>query len=848
MIPLALRLARRELRGGVRGLRIVLACLALGVAAIAAVGSLRAGIEQGLAEQGSQLLGGDLEVEGGSQPLPDTLRTWLQARGARLSDVETLRTMLTAGNGQRALVELKAVDAAWPMAGAASFDPPQSVAAALAPQNGPSGNGVYGLAVDRLLLPRLGLAPGSVVTLGQTSFVVRAVLTNEPDRVANPAVLGPRVLVSAAALPATALIQPGAFVDHRLRAVLARGQNAEATADALRAAFPNAGWRLRTARNASPGLLQFIDQTSLFMTLVGLTSLLVGGIGVANGVRAWLEARAPSVAILRCVGASAGLVFAVCAIQVMALSAAGVAIGLVVGALLPFVAAAALHNMLPVQPVTGIFAAPLIQAAAYGLLTAASFALWPLARAMQIAGAALFRDALQPTPVRLRGSLLAINVALGAALVALTVATAANRGFAIGFCVTALATLALFRAGGWAVSWLAARLPASRAPWGRSPWARLGIGNLHRPGNATPLMLMSLGLGLSTLASVALIQGNISGQISEQMPRDAPSFFFIDIQNDQMDQFRTVLAGQPGVSDIAEVPSLRARLVAVDGVPADQVHATPDTSWALRGDRGLTYAGAEPNGTRLVAGKWWPADYAGPPLVSFDASLAKGWGVHIGSVIRVNVLGRDIDLRVENLRDIAWRTLGLNFTMVASPGLLEHAPHTHIATVRVTPDAQAGVLRAVTDAMPNVSGIRVADVLAAVSTLLGQLGAALAATGSITLAAGGLVLAGAVAAGQRRRIHEAVILKSVGATRAQIRGAWLVEFGVLGVVAGLIAGMVGTAASFAVMHYVMHTDWLFLPGTLAVTVFSCVALMLAFGYAGTALALRAKVAPLLRNE
>jgi len=286
----------------------------------------------------------------------------------------------------------------------------------------------------------------------------------------------------------------------------------------------------------------------------------------------------------------------------------------------------------------------------------------------------------------------------------------------------------------------------------------------------------------------------------------------------------------------------------VKGVPVDKVHVSPDTSWGLRGDRGLTYAAVPPAGTRIVAGDWWPADYDGPPLVSFDANLAHGWGVGIGDVIRVNVLGRDIDLRIASLRDIAWRTLALNFTMVASPGLLQHAPHTHIATVRVAEPDQGRLLRVVTDTLPNVTGIRVEDVLAAVAALLDQVAAALAATGSLTLLAGALVLVGAVAAGQRRRTQEAVILKALGATRRQIRAAWMVEFGALGLAAGGIAALVGTIASFGVARYIMHIDWVFLPGTLAGTLIASLAMMLVFGYAGTAAALRAKAAPMLRNE
>jgi putative ABC transport system permease protein len=386
------------------------------------------------------------------------------------------------------------------------------------------------------------------------------------------------------------------------------------------------------------------------------------------------------------------------------------------------------------------------------------------------------------------------------------------------------------------------------APASRFPAIRLGVGNLYRPGAPTSSLLLSAGVGLSTLAAVALIQGNMQHQIADQMPANAPSFFFIDIQNDQLPRFESIVHAQPGVQEMHQVPSLRARIVAVKGVPVDKAVTTPDTAWALRGDRGLTYAATPPEGTRLVAGAWWPPDYDGPPLVSIDANMAKGWNVGIGDIIRVNVLGRDIDLKIGNLRNIAWQSLGINFFMVVSPGLLAHAPHTHIATVRIADAGQGDLLRAVTDALPNVTGIRVEDVLATIAALLDQIAAAMTVTGALTLLAGTLVLIGAVAAGQRRRVREAVILKTLGATRGQLRAAWLTEFGLLGLVAGVIAGVVGSVASFGVSHYIMHTDWIFLPVTLIYTLAGALALMLLFGYAGTAAALRARPAPLLRNE
>lgn len=837
-MSLAFRLARRELRGGARGLWVVLLCLALGVAVIAAVGTLRSAVDAGLAADASRILGGDLEIESGSNPFPDELRPWLQARGGKVSTITQMRSMLVAPSGDRQLIELKAVDDAWPLIGAPRMAPVQTLPEALAMRDG-----LPGLLADPIVLDRLGLKTGDTVRLGTARFRVSGALTFEPDRVATPSLFGPRVLIAADHLDATGLVSPGAIVRNAVRVVLAQpAATATVTAD-LRSAFPDRGWRIRDPSEAAPAIRRFMNQMTLFLTLAGLTSLLVGGIGVANGVRAWLDARARSIATLRCLGASSGLVFSVCLIQVMALAGAGIVAGLAIGASLPVLGAWLLRDLLPVPPVLGLYPGPLGLAALYGVLIALCFAIWPLGRAARIPGAALFRDALMPERTRPAPVLIVANVALAAALIGLTVAVASDRVFAAWFCSAAAGTMLLFRLGSMALT------RAARAvPYLSNPWLRLGITNLHRPGTPAPMLLLSVGLGLSTLAAVALIQGNIRQEILSQLPAQAPSFFFVDIQNDQMAAFEALVNAQPGLRDLHHVPSLRARIVAVKGVPAEQVQTTPDTAWALRGDRGLTYSVTPPADTRLVEGTWWPADYAGPPLVSFDAKIARGWGIGLGDTIRVNVLGRDIDMKIASLREIAWQSLSLNFVMVASPGLLSSAPHTNIATVRIDGPHQAGLLRAVTDALPNVTGVRVEDVLSALAVLLDQVAAALAATGALTLVTGAIVLVGAMAAGQRRRTREAVILRSLGATRAQVRSAWLVEFGILGLAAGCVAGVVGSAASYAVAHYILHTQWVFLPGTLILTLAGSLVLMLVFGYVGTAAALRAKPASMLRNS
>jgi putative ABC transport system permease protein len=813
-------------------LRIVLACLALGVAAIAAVGSLNSAVERGLRTQGRVLLGGDLAIDGGAEPLPAALRAWLAARDARVSQVVTMRSLLVAPSGDRALIDLKAADAAYPLVGAVALDPPMPLARAL--------DG--GVVADPLLLGRLRVKPGDTVRIGQANLVLRAGLTSEPDRAAG-ALLGPRVIIGGASLAATGLVQPGSLLSYELRAVLPAGADTAGVVAAIRRNFPDTGWRIRTASEPPQGLERAIEQTGLFLTLVGLSSLLVGGIGVATGVRAWLDGRARTIAVLRCLGAEERVIFTMILIQVLGLCAVGVAIGVLVGAALPAVAIAVFGDSLPVPASIGVYPAPLGLAAIYGMLTAGAFALWPLGRAARIPGAALFRDAILPDGTRPRPRVVAACGLAVACLVGLVVLGAADRRFALSFCGCALATLAIFRAGAWGI--MAA---ARRSRVARPPWLRLGIANLHRPGSATPLLTVALGLGLATLATVALIQANIRESLLQDLPVDAPSFFFIDIQNAQLATFLKLAQSQPGVRDVHEVPSLRARIVALRGVPVDRVHVAPDSQWALRGDRGLTYSAALPRGSTLAAGPWWKADYAGPPLLSIDADLARGWGVGIGDTLRANVLGRDIDFRIANTRHVNWRGMAINFTMVASPGLLERAPHMHIATLRVPAGGDAALLRAVTDALPNVTGISVADIIATVAGIVGKLATALAAAGAVTLASGALVLAGAVSAGQRRRLEDSVVLKTLGATRGQIQASWLVEFGCIGAAAGSIAALLGGLASFAMMRMVLHAPWRLMPGAMAASILGCVALMMVFGWAGTASVARRRPAAFLRQR
>ena len=834
----ALRFAGRELRGGLKGFRIFLACLMLGVAAIAAVGSLTAAILAGLGQNAQAMLGGDIELRRGQRPVTPEVAARLAPIAAARSDTVEMRAMAIRADGEsRSLVQLKAVDAAYPLYGSVTLAGGGDLPSALARRDG-----APGCVVEQSLAIKLDLHPGDRIRIGETRCVLADLIEHEPDRAVEGLNFGPRLMIAADALPDTKLIQPGSLVEYRLRLALKPGETVRADSAALAAQFGSDGWRVRDATQVSPPVERFVERIGLFMTLVGLTALLIGGVGVGNAVAAYLASKSSVIATLKCLGAPARVIFATYLALVLVLAAGGIVIGIAVGALAPWGAKAGFGSLLPLPIALGIYPAPLAIAFLFGLLTALAFSLWPLGRARAVRAASLFRDAISPAAARPGiGILLAIAVAV-LLLAALAVATAPNHALAFWFVLAALACFIAFRLAGAGLVRLAG-LGRDVA----SPRLRLALGNLRRPGAPTVSVVLSLGLGLTVLVTVALIQANLVREVAQRLPRAAPTFFFIDIQPDQVEAFDRILASSPGVSDERRVPSLRGRITAIGRAGETRSAPRPGSSWVLDSDRGLTYAATPPPDTHLVAGEWWPADYSGPPEISFDARAAGELGLGVGDTITLNVLGREITARIANLRDIDWAALNINFAIIFAPGTLEAAPHDFIATARATPAAEAGLLRAVTDRFSNVSAVSVKEAIDLVSSMLESIGAAARITALLTLVSGTLVLAGAMVAGQHRRIHDAVILKVLGATRRDLVGAFIIEYGLLGLATALVASLLGTLAAWLLVTRLMHAEWSFDPPTVALTLCSCTVITILFGLAGTWHALGQKAAPLLRE-
>ena len=858
MLHVALRIAARELRQGFRGLRglgVFLGCLALGVAAIAGVQSTSSSIVTGLRADGREVLGGDLALRAVYRDLSADERELVEGSAAAYTHFAEMRTMARRADADSGvLVELKAVDARYPLFGALEAKRDDESAIPITPALARS-DGIWGALVDPALIRRLEIREGSLLFVGGIELQVRGTIVREPDRAGSGGPFGfwPRVMIGLDALAESGLLREGSLVYHQYALRLADGDEAASVGAELGARLDRTGWQVRTYEDAAPNIQQMVERLGSFLTLVGLTALLVGGVGVGNAVRAWLDTRLPVIATLKCIGASRRVVFSSYLVQLAVLAGLGVLAGLVIGALAPLVVARLLSPLLPTPIALGIYPAALGTSALFGLLTAFTFALWPLSRAHETPAVALFRGVGLGTRPGRRGHL-AAALAGGAALAALAMASAPDREFALWFAGGAALVLIGFRVAGWAVVRGARAVHASprrHAAAGKrqrsAPRLRMAVSNLCRPGNATADIVLSLGLGLTVLVAVALVEGNLRRGIVESLPEDAPAFFFLGIESGRLDSFAETLMGIEGTKRFRSVPFLRGRIVGVNGLDPEDALVDDEHAWLIEGDRGLSYTDTLPDNP-VIAGEWWPEGYAGPPLLSVDVDVMDAFALDLGDTITLSVLGRELSAEVRHVREVRWQGMQLNFALLLSPEPLRRAPHGHVATVSAVSEAEARIERTLTREFPQVTVLRVREALGRVAELMGNIAAAARAVGGVTLLSGALVLAGAVSAGHRRRTYESVVLKVLGVRRREIALIHAVEFGLLGLLTGAIAAGAGSVTAWAVVKRVFEQEWTFMPGTVAVTVSLCVALTLGLGLLGTWRALGEAASPYLRNE
>jgi putative ABC transport system permease protein len=839
-VSIALKLALRELRGGLSGFYIFLACIALGTGAIAAVNSVSRAITGAIATQGQALLAGDVRFELNNREATPEERAFLDGLG-QVAVSTGLRSMARLADGsQQALVEAKAVDGAYPLYGTLVTEPARPLSDLLSEQAD-----VYGAIAAPLLLERLGVKLGDELLLGTARIRITATLVTEPDALSEGFGFAPRLMVSRNALAASGLIQTGSLVEHAYKIKLERPSTRSGLAAIANKQFPSAGWSIRTADRAAPSLTENVDRFSQFLTLVGLTALIVGGVGVANAVRAFLDAKRTTIATFKCLGAPAFVVTLIYLFQILLIGAVGIAIGLMIGAVAPFVALGFLADVLPVPAETAFYPSALGLAALFGLLTTFAFAVLPLGHARDVPATALFREqGFDQTGLPSWPYLLAGGAAL-AALAALAIFSSEERYIAVVFLGAVAVAFVLLRVVAAGIAAF-----ARRSPRVNSPALRLAIGNIHRPGALTPSVVLSLGLGLALLVTLALIDGNLRRQLSGTMMQQAPNFFFVDIQGSERDGFVNILKQQAPQGDITQVPMLRGRILSFNGEDVSQMNVPPGGRWVLRGDRGITYDEKLPDNSTITQGQWWPENYSGEPLVSFSAEEAGELGLKIGDTVTVNVLGRNITARIANFRQIEWRSLSINFVMVFSPNTFRGAPHAWLATLTdpsATPAQEGAILRAVTNAYPTITSVRVKDAIDIAEQLMGQLATAIRAAAAVALIASVLVLAGALASGNRARTHDAVILKTLGGTRRMLMRAFAYEYMILGFATAVFALSAGSGAAWFVVSRIMKLPATFLPDVALFTLVAALVLTVGIGLAGTWRILGQKAAPVLRE-
>jgi putative ABC transport system permease protein len=831
--PLAGRLALREARGGLGALRLLFVCLFLGVLAMAGVGSLATAITEGLAREGQSILGADVEARLTQRAPTAEEAAALRSFGGTVSVNVKMRAMVRGETGaataKQLLAELKAVDGGWPLYGEAALAGGGEVQAALR----------QGAVIAEPLAVQLGLRVGDRIGLGEAQFVVAGILTVEPDKASEGFTFGPSVLIAMDRLAGTGLVQPGSLYRHHTKLKLPAGADPVAVTDALKAQFPDAGWRLADRSDGAPGVRRFVERLGQFLTLVSLTALAVAGVGVGNGVQSYLDRKGGTIATLKALGGSSGLVWRTYLLLIGGVALVAALVGALAGAAVPWVVVQMAGDTLPVPPALGLHPGPMLAAVLFGLLVALAFAVPPLARAGALPAQRIFRGSVEQWPWP---SARALGVALGAGAVvaALAVAQAAERIFALGFLGGAAVVLLLLFGLGTLVTVVARKLPRPRRVL-----PRLALANLHRPGAMTRQLVVALGLGLSLFATLAFIETSFNAELKKTVPDKAPAFFLLDLPKEDADRFRASL---PEGTDYRMVPSLRGPVTHVNGVPASEMKDLPDGAYVLRGDRGLTWSATLPEGNRLVAGKWWPADYAGPPLVSMDAEQAGFLGLKVGDRITVSVLGVEIEARIANLRAVDWDSLGFNFVLVYDPNTLAAAPYSWMATATPPDAAQAGFTGLITRAFPTVSVVKVGDVLGEVGNLVRQMGTAVRAAASVAILAGIAVLVGALAAQARARVYDNVILKTLGATRRQLMVAAAMEYAGLGLLVALIALGLGGLAAWLVVTKVLDFGWNPDWAVALTTVLLGAAVTLALGLVGAWQTLGAKVAATLRSS
>ncbi len=874
-------MAWREIRGGWRQFVFFLACLAVGVGAVVGIELFATNVESLILRDARSLLGGDLEIRAAHQ-LSESGRETLDSLRERNIEITHVRELVgmaavpvaehsrQPGAQTTQLVELKAVEDQYPLYGRVEMIPQQSLQNSLAPLDCPS-LPCFGALVQESLLISFGLQLHDHVKIGQAWFTVTGILVKEPDRVASAFSLGPRVLISSQALQATDLVQPGSRIRERYLLRVPESLALGPLRGELQGRLGSGGAGVSSYRDAQPRIRRFLDQLTTYLGLIGLTSLFVGGIGIACTIHGFMRQRLTTVAILKTLGADTGLLLRVYLLQSLFMgllgSMGGVAIGVGLQRLLP----ALLGTLIPVAVSSQVTVLPLGKGLLVGVITTLCFTIWPLLTIRKISPALVFRREVEQhhAPAGSRWKLIrdavigvardrhrlgtAVMMGCGLTVLAMWQARSLTLGalFMVAFCAAVL----LLQVGVWVLLHGLGKLPRPR-----SFVIRQALGNVQRPGNYTRGMAVAIGVGVMVIVTVALVKSSLLVALEERIPKDAPTFFFIDIQPDQRESFEEIVQRESHHSPYRLTPVVRARLRTLDGHVIDpEEHKGKRNGWYFTREYVLTALAALPRDNVVVKGKWWTADSEEmrkedhenqviPTRVSLEDEAAHNLGVDLGSTIEFTVQGAPVSAVVQSMRKVDWGSFTMNFFMILSPGSLDGAPMTYIASAKVKAEEELPLQHALVRALPNVTAIKVGDVLANVARLLEQLAWAIQGIALLSMVSGAVVMIAALSSTRYRRLYESAILKAIGGTRRIVVESFAVEFALIGGLAGLIGVGLASALSWAILHFFLDLSWTFQPLVLGWGLLATVGLAVAVGFLSTFKILGEPPLAVLRQE
>ena len=888
MNPFIFRMAWRETRGAWRHFLYFFACIAIGVGALVGVSLFGLNVNRAVTKEARGLLGGDLEIRLthplslAGQTVLDSLveRNIVFTHVSELIAMAARTTQQPTGAQSTQIIELKAIESAYPLYGAIRLDPAHSLDVLLHPdEHRCGGHACFGAVVQESLLIRMGLSVGNDFKIGHVRFLITGIVRTEPDRMANAFSLGPRVMIAQEGLRAAELIKPGSRVRERYLVKIPPGMPMEPLLTELRGRLATDSVRISSYHTAQPQLRQFLDQLSRYLGLIGLTALFIGGLGVGTSIHAFLRDKLRTIAILKALGADSTIVISTYVVQTIILGSVGSFAGILLGIglqriLPPLMAGLFSSDLLDQLGVSSELSWssmwPLLKGATLGLLSTLLFTLWPLLKTRDIHPGAIFRrDAEQATVEQ--------QTAPSRWWVRWGLTDRVNVGTAVGI-ILGLCALSVWQAGSWSIGLLflgalsfaivllfvCARMFVRVLGWMPLPRVlslRYAVGNVVRPGGQAAGIMVAVGIGAMMIVTVTLVEQALLHQVQESRPADAPTFFFIDIQPDQAQEFVSLVHRQIGQVIPELTPLVRSRLHAInghivtaeEGIQKDEKRSDGKEErgkqWYLTREYVLTFLEQLPKDNRLIKGEWWkPGQVFSTPHVSVEEEAAMHLGLEIGSLVELDIQGTTLSAEVSSIRKVEWGNFSTNFYMIFSPGALEGAPFTYVATVRVSPDQEVPLQQAVVALFPNVSAIHIGDVLDSFARVLDRLSLAIRAVALFCVVAGGLVMAAALAATRYRRLYESVILKALGATRGLIGRAFAIEYVLLGTVAGLIGLSLGTVLSWAVLRYLFDLPWSLHPRVLGIGLFLTMLLTLVVGFASTYRILGQRPLAVLRHE